>query len=74
MFFPYKWKAIETILQMEIGSLTEQESIPVGCEPPALSTVCASVATRCLHLGARQVNKFEQVSSLGHQMSLAEGS
>ena len=57
---------------MEIGSLTELDSIPVGCEPPALPPICALVATRCQHLGIPQVNKFEQVSGLGHQMSLAE--
>ena len=36
-----------------------------------LPTVCASVATRCLYVGGPQVNKFEQVSSDGHKMSLA---
>ena len=34
-----------------------------------LSTVLASIATRCQHLvGGPQVKKFEQASSLGHQM------
>ena len=37
-----------------------------------LPTTRASVATRCQHCGeGPQVNKFEQVSSLDHQMSLA---
>ena len=40
-----------------------------------LPTIHASVATKCqLCLGGGpQVNKFEQVSILGHQMSLAGG-
>ena len=34
-----------------------------------LPTVCASIVTRCQHRwGCPQVNKFEQTSSLGHQM------
>ena len=41
-----------------------------------LNTVCASVSvatTRCHSHGGSQMNKFEQVSSDHHQMSLAEG-
>ena len=39
---------------------------------PILPTVPASVATRCQYQwGCPKVNKFEQVSSDGHQMSLA---
>ena len=42
-----------------------------------LPTVLASVVTRCQTHGGRgggpQVNKFDQVSSGGHQMSLAGG-
>ena len=37
-------------------------------------TICALVATRCQHQGAKQdpqVIRFEQVSSVGHRMSLA---
>ena len=41
-------------------------TIPVGGVPPTH----ASVATRCQHLWGSQVNKFQQVSSLDHQMSL----
>ena len=37
-----------------------------------LTTICASVATRCQYCwGCPQVNKFGQVSSDGHQVSLA---
>ena len=39
-----------------------------------LPTVCASAIRWQYWLGGRQVNKFEQVSSDGHQMSLAVGS
>ena len=55
--------------------LLKQESIPVGCVP----TVCALVTNRCQYQwsgveGWRpQVNKFELVSSNGHQMSLTVG-
>ena len=39
-----------------------------------LQTVCASVVTtRCSWRGGPQMNKFEQVSSDGHQMSQAGG-
>ena len=39
-----------------------------------LQTVCALVATRSQYfVEGPQVNKFEQVSSDGHQMSLAGG-
>ena len=38
-----------------------------------LSTACDTVATGCQHQGkVPQVNKFEQVSSLDHQMLLAQ--
>ena len=38
-----------------------------------MPTVSASVATRCEYLwGGSQAHKFEQVSNVGHQMSLAE--
>ena len=52
----------------------QQESIPVGCVPPT----CADhtfFTTRCQHQWGRgpEVNKFEQVSSDGYQMSLAGG-
>ena len=37
-----------------------------------LPAVCSSVATRCQHQAVGpQVTKFEQFSSLGHQVSLA---
>ena len=56
-------------------SIPQQESLPVGCVPTACKTVCFSVATtRCHSQGmGPQVNKFEQVSSVGHQMSVAGG-
>ena len=38
-----------------------------------LQTVCASVATTRCHSWGSEVNKFEQVSSVGHQMSTAGG-
>ena len=40
-----------------------------------LPTVCASIATRYQYWlgGGPKVNEFEQVSSIGHQMSLARG-
>ena len=34
---------------------------------------CYTAATRCKHCGGSQVNNFEQVSSLGHQLSLPWG-
>ena len=45
-----------------------QESIPVGCIPPAL--VATTRCQYCWGVGP-QVNKFEQISSNDHQMSLA---
>ena len=55
-----------------------QESIPVGCVPPA----CADYNSFNSHqmslwwplYSGGLMTKFEQVSSDGHQMSLAEGS
>ena len=39
-----------------------------------LQTTCASVTTtRCLFLEGPQVNKFEKVSNVDHQMSVARG-
>ena len=40
----------------------------------SLPTILASIATTSFqHQGSPQVNKFEQISSLGHHMSLTEG-
>ena len=53
----------------------EQESIPVGCVLPACQTfvLCPpDVSTGGEGVGPR-MNKFEQVSSHGHQMPLARG-
>ena len=50
-------------------AILKQESIPVGC---LLPTIRAPVATTRCHSGdgGSQVNTFEQVSSICHQMSL----
>ena len=42
------------------------------CNSP-LPIICVSVATRFQHQRGPQVNKFEQIYSLGHQMSLPGG-
>ena len=52
-----------------------QESIPVGCVPPACADCNAfkshQISVMGWEGGGPQVNKFEQVSSGGLQMSLA---
>ena len=40
---------------------------------PHVPTLHASIATRCQHWECPKLKKFEQVSTDGHQMSLAEG-
>ena len=40
---------------------------------PFAPTIRASIATRCPHQGDLEVNKFEEVCSDLHQMSLADG-
>ena len=55
-------------------TIWEQESIPVGCVLPACQLYMLQppdVSTRG-QVGP-SVNKFEQVSSYGHQVSLAMG-
>ena len=54
----------------------QQEGIPVGCVPPACHISVAT--TKCKNGGGGvragpQVNKFEQVSSDQHQISLIGG-
>ena len=51
--------------------LISQESIPVGCLSPACQPYMRRWSPDVSTRGSRQVNKFEQVSIDGHQMSLA---
>ena len=54
--------------------LYNTKAFPVGCvQPHCKLYVRASVATTTCHSQGPQVNKFEQVSSDDHQMSLAVG-
>ena len=50
----------------------QQESIPVGCVPPACQPYVLWWSPD-VRTGGPQVNKFEQVFSNCHQMSLAGG-
>ena len=56
--------------------LQEQESIPVGCIPPPLKLCMLQFQWPPPDVtpGDPQMNKFDQVSSDHHQMSLAGGS
>ena len=52
----------------------KQESTPVGCVPPAHAYhTCFNSQKMPALCGGPQVNKFQQVSSDGHQMSLTKG-
>ena len=51
---------VQRIFEQDVFAVLEEESI--------LDTVHAFVATRCLHQADPEVNKFEQVFSLGDQM------
>ena len=48
----------------------QQDSIRVGRVPPLLHRTCISSQLPDVSTGGPQVNKFEQVTSLGHQISL----
>ena len=50
-----------------------QESILVGCVPPACQPYVLLPPDVSTDWEGGQLNKFEQVSSYGHQMSLAVG-
>ena len=53
-----------------------KDSTPVGCVPPAWQpNMCLVVTTKyqCRWQVGAQVNKFEQVSSDGHLMSVSRG-
>ena len=52
----------------EYESILQHENIPVGC-------IRVLITTRCQDqwAGGPQVNKFEQVSSIGYKVSLAGG-
>ena len=47
-----------------------QESIPIGCVPPACKLYMLKWSPPDVTPECYQVNKFEQVSSVGHQMSV----
>ena len=51
----------------------EEESIPVGGEPPACKPFVLQWPPLDVTSEGPQVNKFEQVSIVGHQMSVAGG-
>ena len=61
------------LLGILYDTLNEQESIPGGCVLPACADrMCFNNDQMSAPVGVRpEVNKFEQFSSDGHQMSLA---
>ena len=60
------------IVDHSIKFIKKEESIPVGCTPPAWTDrTCVNSLGMSAFMRDLQVNKFEQVPSLGHQMALA---
>ena len=71
------WNFIFAEGSAKILKLSQLESIPVGCVPPTLPTVCALVAIRCQHwdpvLKWTSLNRSQVLATLGHWGQSWEG-